>query len=45
MIPVIESSAAKIGVELKTRQLDDPYSFVFVPQKKVVFNGTLRLGP
>ena len=45
MIPVIESSAAKIGVELKTRQLDDPYSFVFVPQKKVVFNGTSGWGP
>jgi peptide/nickel transport system substrate-binding protein len=44
MIPVIEASAAKIGVEFKTRQVDDPYSLIFVPTEKIPFTGTAGWG-
>ena len=44
MIPVIEASAAKIGITFKTRQLDDPYSLIFVPKEKVPFTGTAGWG-
>jgi peptide/nickel transport system substrate-binding protein len=43
-VPVIEDSLKKIGITLKTRQLDDPYSFIFVPSKKVPFSGTAGWG-
>ena len=35
MTPVIEESLAKIGITLKTRALDDPYSIVQKPKEKV----------
>ena len=44
MVPVIEASAAKIGIEFKTRLVDDPYSLIFVPKEKIPFTGTRRLG-
>ena len=43
-VPVIESSLKKIGITLKTRLLDDPYSFIFVPSKKVPYSGTAGWG-
>ena len=39
MIPVIESAAAEIGIEIKTRQVDDPFSIIFVPKSKLAFTG------
>jgi ABC-type transport system substrate-binding protein len=44
MVPVIEESLAKIGITLKTRQLDDPYSVVFTPKEKIQMNGTSGWG-
>jgi peptide/nickel transport system substrate-binding protein len=35
MTPVIEESLAKIGITLRTRALDDPYSIVQKPKEKV----------
>jgi len=44
MIPVIDASVKKIGISIKTRHLDDPYSFIFVPSKKVPFTSTAGWG-
>lgn len=44
MVPVIEDSLAKIGIKVKTRQLDDPYSVLFDPRKKIQMNGTSGWG-
>ncbi|MFN8187932.1 MAG: ABC transporter substrate-binding protein [Gaiellales bacterium] len=44
MVPVIEESMAKIGIQVKTRQLDDPYSVIFDPRKKIQMTGTTGWG-
>ena len=44
MIPVIESSAAMIGISFTTRQVDDPFSIIFVPTEKVPFTGVPGFG-
>jgi peptide/nickel transport system substrate-binding protein len=44
MVPVIEESMGKIGIKVKTRQLDDPYSVIFTPSKKIQMTGTTGWG-
>lgn len=44
MIPVMEESLAKIGIELKTRQLANPYELIFTPKERVPFTGTAGWG-
>jgi peptide/nickel transport system substrate-binding protein len=44
MVPVIEDGMGKIGITMKTRQLDDPYSVIFNPKTKTPFTGTAGWG-
>ena len=44
MVPVIEASAAKIGIEFTSRLVDDPYSLIFVPKEKIPFTGSAGWG-
>ncbi len=39
MVPVLEESFGQIGIALKTRQVDDPFSIVFDPTNKIPLNG------
>jgi len=40
LVPIISEGAGKIGITMKTRQLANPYEFIFTPTEKVQFTGT-----
>jgi peptide/nickel transport system substrate-binding protein len=44
LVPIIEDGASKIGIEFKTRNLDNPYEFIFTPKEKVPFSATAGWG-
>ena len=44
LVPVIEEGLGKIGIETKSRQLANPYEFIFTPSEKVQFTGTAGWG-
>jgi peptide/nickel transport system substrate-binding protein len=44
LVPIMEDGLAKIGIELKTRLLANPYEFIFTPKEKVPFTGTAGWG-
>jgi peptide/nickel transport system substrate-binding protein len=44
MVPVMESSLGKVGLTLKTRNIDDPYQFIFTPTEQVPMSGTAGWG-
>jgi peptide/nickel transport system substrate-binding protein len=44
MVPVMESSLGKIGITLTTRNIDDPYQFIFTPKEQTPMSGTAGWG-
>jgi peptide/nickel transport system substrate-binding protein len=44
MVPVMEESLGKVGITLKTRNIDDPYQFIFTPKEKTPMSGTAGWG-
>jgi peptide/nickel transport system substrate-binding protein len=44
LVPIMEEDLKKIGINLKTRQLNDPYEFLFTPKEKTQFSGTAGWG-
>jgi peptide/nickel transport system substrate-binding protein len=44
MVPVMESSLGKIGITMTTRNIDDPYQFIFTPKEQTPMSGTAGWG-
>jgi peptide/nickel transport system substrate-binding protein len=44
MVPVMDSSLGKIGITMTTRNIDDPYQFIFTPKEQTPMSGTAGWG-
>jgi peptide/nickel transport system substrate-binding protein len=40
LVPIMDSSLGKIGITMTTRNIDDPYQFIFTPKEQTPMTGT-----